>query len=282
MSLYVTFQLLKLTRSNKMEQQVRELYLDLIKRTILGITYRDPSFDPSNASQKPFNQQTRENGEDWPVLAHTMVGLKRLNNIQELAEKVIANDIPGDFIETGVWRGGACIFANAIMKSYDEDRRVWVCDSFQGLPQPKDDSYPVDRGDTHWTAPYLSVSIEQVQANFESYNLLDGNLIFVQGWFSDTLPLIPEDSQFSILRLDGDMYESTIVALENLYPKLSVGGYLIVDDYGLPNCRQALTDYREFHGITDEYVKIDNCSVYWNKTKEVDAEKAKHRFARTK
>jgi O-methyltransferase len=265
-----------------MEQQVRELYLDLIKRTILGITYNDPSFDPSNASHKPFNQQTRENGEDWPVLAHTMVGLKRLNNIQELAEKVIANDIPGDFIETGVWRGGACIFANAIMKAYDEDRRVWVCDSFQGLPQPKDDSYPVDRGDTHWTAPYLSVSLEQVQANFASYNLLDGNLIFVQGWFSDTLPLIPEDSQFSILRLDGDMYESTIVALENLYPKLSVGGYLVVDDYGLPNCRQALTDYREFHGITDEYVKIDNCSAYWIKTKEVDAVKAKYRFARTK
>lgn len=263
-----------------MEKELRELYLDITKRTILGITYRDPSFNPSNASQNAFNKEARENGEDWPVLAHTMVGLKRLDNIQELLEKVIADDIPGDFIETGVWRGGACIFANAIMKAYDQDRQVWVCDSFQGLPQPKGDQYPSDRGDTHWTAPYLSVSLEQVQTNFEGYNLLDGNLVFVKGWFSDTLPLIPEDTRFSVLRLDGDMYESTIVALENLYPKLSVGGYLIVDDYGLPNCRQALNDYREFHGITDEYVKIDNSSAYWTKTKEIDADKADHKFAR--
>jgi O-methyltransferase len=210
-----------------------------------------------------------------------MAGNKRLLNIQTLAEDVIDKNIPGDFIETGVWRGGACIFMSAILRAYGvTDRNVYVCDSFQGLPPPKDHEYPVDRGDTHHTAPFLAVNLEQVQQNFEGYDLLTDQVKFVKGWFSDTLPTLAVE-KLAILRLDGDMYESTIVALENLYPKLSVGGYVIVDDYGLPNCRRALADYREYHGIDSEYITIDNSSVYWVKNKELDADKVDHRFKNT-
>ncbi len=138
----------------------------------------------------------------------------------------------------------------------------------------------MDRGDTHHTAPFLSVSLEQVQENFAGYDLLTDQVKFVKGWFSDTLPTLAVE-KLAILRLDGDMYESTIVALENLYPKLSVGGYVIVDDYGLPNCRRALADYREYHGIDSEYITIDNSSVYWEKNKELDADKIEHRFKNT-
>ena len=261
-----------------MEQKLRQMYLDIVRKTILGLTYRDPSLDASKGQSIPFNQTARELGEDWPILAHSMAGNKRLLNIQQLAEDVINKNVPGDFIETGVWRGGSCIFMTAVLRAYGiTDRNVYVCDSFQGLPRPNEYAYPVDKGDTHFTAPFLAVSLEQVQLNFEGYDLLNNQVKFVKGWFSDTLPTL-EVEKLAILRLDGDMYESTIVALENLYPKLSVGGYVIVDDYGLPNCRRALADYREFHGIADEYVPIDNSSVYWQKTKELDADKVEHRF----
>ena len=256
-----------------MEQQLRQMYLDVVRRTVLGFTYRDPSFDPGRNQQVMFNPQTRETGEDWPVLAHTMVGNKRLLNIQELAENVIKNNIPGDFIETGVWRGGSCIFMIAILTAYGiTDRNVYVCDSFEGLPAPNEEEYPQDTGDTHHLARFLAVSQEQVEENFQGYDLLTPQVKFVKGFFSDTLPkLAPDIEKLAILRLDGDMYESTMVALENLYPKLSAGGYVIVDDYGLVNCRRALTDYRERNGITDEYITIDNSSVYWIKSGDNDA-----------
>jgi hypothetical protein len=265
-----------------MEADLKQLYLDIVRRTILGFTYRDPSFDPGKGQQVPFNPTSRDMGEDWPVLAQTMIGNKRMQNIQELADKIIAEDIPGNFIETGVWRGGACVFMAAILKANGiTDRNVYVCDSFQGLPPPNVSAYPQDTGDTHYTAPFLAVSEDQVAANFAGYDLLSQQVRFVKGFFSDTLPqLAPTIDKLSLLRLDGDMYESTIVALENLYPLLSVGGYVIVDDYGLPNCVRALTDFREYHGIEDAYVKIDNSSVYWQKTKEMDADKIDYRFKR--
>ena len=264
-----------------MEQELRQMYLDIVRKTILGFTYRDPSFDAGRGQQVPFNQEARELGEDWPILAQSMAGNKRLQNIQTLAEDIFANNIPGDFIETGVWRGGSCIFMSAILRAYGiTDRDVYVCDSFEGLPPPKEHEYPVDRGDTHHTAPFLAVDLEQVQTNFEGYDLLTDQVKFVKGWFSDTLPGL-EVEKLALLRLDGDMYESTIVALENLYPKLSVGGYVIIDDYGLPNCRRAIADYREFHGIDTELITIDNSSVYFQKTKDLDADKVAHRFKNT-
>lgn len=264
-----------------MEQQLRQMYLDIVRKTILGFTYRDPSFDAGRGQQIPFNKEARELGEDWPILAQSMAGNKRLQNIQTLAEDIFTNNTPGDFIETGVWRGGSCIFMSAILRAYGiTDRSVYVCDSFEGLPPPKEHEYPADRGDTHHTAPFLAVGLEQVQTNFEGYDLLTDQVKFVKGWFSDTLPAL-EVEKLALLRLDGDMYESTIVALENLYPKLSVGGYVIVDDYGLPNCRRAIADYREFHGIDTELISIDNSSVYFQKTKELDADKVAHRFKNT-
>ncbi len=267
MYLLLIFQLLQLLNRIRMEE-LRKLYLDIVRKTILGTTYRDPSLNASNGTQIQYNQESRENGEDWPILAHSMAGNKRLLNIQALAEQVFANNIPGDFVETGIWRGGSCIFMSAIFKAYGiTDRQIYACDSFEGLPKP-DESYPADKNDTHYLAPFLSVSLEQVKENFEGYDLLTDQVHLVKGWFSNTLPTLPVN-KVAILRLDGDMYESTINALENLYSKLSVGGYVIVDDYGLANCREALTDYRKYFNITDEYVRIDNSSVYWQKTSEL-------------
>jgi O-methyltransferase len=110
------------------------------------------------------------------------------------------------------------------------------------------------------------VPLEEVKANFARYGLLDDQVRFVPGWFRDTLPGAPIE-RIGLLRLDGDMYESTYVALEALYPRLSPGGYLVVDDYGaIPSCRRAITDYRAANHIEDPIHEIDWTGVYWRRT----------------
>lgn len=223
---------------------------------------------PAAASEDGVRQKLRREGRDWPVLAHTMIGLGRLENLQFCLEDVLAKGVPGDLIETGVWRGGATIFMRAILKSHGvKDRRVWVADSFQGLPPPDPEKYPADDRDSHHTRKPLAVSLEEVKANFEKYGLLDDQVCFLKGWFKDTLPVAPI-KQLAVVRLDGDMYESTMDGLSNLYGKLSVGGYLIVDDYGMvPGCRQAVEDYRQAHGIDEPIQWIDAAGVFWRKLK---------------
>jgi O-methyltransferase len=215
-----------------------------------------------------FYKNIRRKGVDWPVFAHTMIGVKRLDNLQFCVEEVLAKDVPGDLIETGAWRGGACIFMRAILKAYDvKDRLVWVADSFEGLPKPDPEKYPADAGDKHHTFKPVAVSLEQVKANFEKYGVADEQVRFLKGWFKDTLPTAPIQ-RLAILRLDGDMYESTMDGLSNLYAKVSPGGYIIVDDYGaVPACKKAIEDYRNANGINDPVRDIDGSGVFWQKTK---------------
>ena len=211
--------------------------------------------------------ETRDDGNDWPPAAETMVGRRRLADVRQCVDSVLADGVAGDFIETGVWRGGVTILMRGMLEAWgDTERRVWVADSFQGLPAPDAEAFPQDVGHDMSGVPTLAVSADQVRTNFDRYGLLDDQVQFLEGWFRDTLATAPIE-QLAVLRLDGDMYESTMDALEALYPKLSVGGYVIVDDYGAwEPCRQACTDYRERHGITDEIVSIDWTGVHWRRT----------------
>lgn len=213
-----------------------------------------------------YDVEMLREGRDWSDEAETMIGLKRLENIRDCATSVIEDDIPGDFIETGVWRGGACILMRAVLAAHAvSDRSVWLADSFRGLPPPSG-AHAADDGDLHHTFKHLAISQRAVEENFDRYGLLDDQVRFLAGWFSETLPTAPID-RLALLRLDGDMYESTMDALTALYPKLSAGGYAIVDDFGcIPACKAAVTDYRAAHGITDEIETIDWTGVYWRKT----------------
>lgn len=207
-------------------------------------------------------------GRGWPLYAHTMVGRKRLDNLRACVIDVVENNVPGDIIETGVWRGGASIFMKGILSSYNEDRTLWVADSFKGLPAPDSEKYPADEGDTLHLDGFLAIPKETVQGNFEKYGLLDDNVKFLEGYFEDTIETAPI-TNLALMRLDGDMYSSTIVVLENLYPKLSVGGYCIIDDYAIVACKQAVHDFREKYNITDPIIEIDWTGVYWQKKTEV-------------
>jgi len=145
-----------------------------------------------------------------------------------------------------------------------DDRLVWAADSFAGVPPPNPDEYPADEGDLNHTAPELAISLEQVKANYDRYGLLDDGVRFLEGWFKDTLPTVA-DRKWSVVRLDGDLYESTMDGLTNLYPNLSPGGFMIIDDYGWDNCREAVEDYRREHGITEPITEIDWVGAYWRR-----------------
>ncbi|WP_445160713.1 TylF/MycF/NovP-related O-methyltransferase [Mycobacterium sp. Dal123C01] len=215
----------------------------------------------------PFNEYARDRGLDWPADALTMIGMQRLSSLQHCVETVLADGVPGDLVECGVWRGGASILMRAVLSAYgDRTRRVWLADSFAGVPPPDAANYKADKGiKLHRHASILGVSQEQVSANFERYGLLDEQVRFIPGWFKDTLADAPVE-QIAVLRLDGDLYESTIQALDGLYPRLSSGGYCIIDDYhALKACEQAVADYREKHGISAEIVEIDGTGVLWRK-----------------
>lgn len=214
-----------------------------------------------------WDPQARAEGRDWPVGAETMIGLRRLDNLEHCVRGVVAGDVPGDLIETGVWRGGASIFMRAVLKALgDTTRTVWAADSFRGLPRPNAAAYPADEGESSWRRYELAVGLETVKANFAKYGLLDDQVRFLAGWFSDTLPTAPIE-RLAVLRLDGDLYESTIVALRALYPKLSRGGYVIVDDWGaVPACKQAVADYRAEAGIDEPIHEIDWTGVYWQRS----------------
>lgn len=298
----------------------KALYLDLVKRAVINILYEDiPSWIFDREARKitaadRFRLEYRVVGEDGPTAAHTMVGMKRLDNIQSCLEQVLKNNVPGDVIETGVLSGGCTIFMRAILKAYkDTQCRVFVCDSFmahpttpapkiaqwalkaaasvpdktfqrelfhllqavnpvKSLPEAKNPSDEMvnyvmqilQNGDRMAVAT-RDTSLEGVKSNFARYGLLDEQVVFVKGYFSETLPHLDAEA-FSVIRLDGDLYESTMDALNCLYPKLSRGGFCIIDDFSsFTDCRNAVESYRREHGIADPIQTVDHQAVFWQK-----------------
>jgi O-methyltransferase len=242
------------------------LYLRLLKRCLVRDLFPDQRYDSGDVEHPvAYSRELRQEGKDWPTEAETMVGMKRLDNLQECCLTTLVDSVAGDFVETGVWRGGCGILMRAILDACgDDQRRVWLFDSFEGLPRPDFQSFPKDRDDSLWTfSAYLGVSLSQVKDNFRRYELLDERTHFVKGWFRDTIPFADVDA-ISVLRLDGDMYESTWIVLNHLYPKLQAGGFVIIDDYGaIPGCKAAVDDFRERYAIRSPTVAVDWTGIYW-------------------
>jgi len=214
--------------------------------------------------RRPFDPVARGSGRDWPLFGYTMVGHRRLENVRFCVEDILKNNIPGDLIETGVWRGGTAIFMRAILKCHGvTDRTVWLADSFEGMPKPNTAVHGSDAGDDLSHVSYLRVSLEQVKANLARFGLLDDRVRFLKGWFRDTLPGAPIE-HLAILRLDADLYDSTMDALRALCHRVSPGGYVIVDDYqSWRSCRKAVMDFRAERGIDAEIKMIDQDGAYW-------------------
>jgi O-methyltransferase len=264
------FELLKLTLSGAIYEEsawrvlepdkrpglrgrIRSAILRALQRRGLAVVY-----------QRAYDAKQREFGQDWPMVGLTMVGHRRLDNVRNCILTVIADGIPGDFVECGVWRGGASIYAKALLDAYGaNDRRVWLADSFEGMPaiEAEEDKIDIDLSEVR----YLAVTQDQVAANFKRFGLLDENVRFIKGWFSESLSSAPIDA-IAVLRLDGDHYTSTMASLTSLYGKVSPGGFVIIDDYNVfAGCKRAVTEFRAAHGISAELVPIDEDAVYWRR-----------------
>jgi O-methyltransferase len=259
-----------LTRSLFIDEHHNEPRLHGWRRTVRDAANRvEKNLDWRIVERATPSAQDRHEGRDFPQTAETMAGHLRLDNVRDCIASVLDEGVPGDLIETGVWRGGTAIFMRAVLAAYGaEDRAMWVADSFEGLPAPTPDAHPVDSGYDLDGFSGLAVGLDQVKANFAKYDLLDDNVRFLRGWFKDTLATAPIE-QLAVIRLDGDLYASTIDAITALYPKLSIGGYLIVDDYNAPlfadACGQAIRDYRAQHAISEPIQTIDWTGVYWRR-----------------
>lgn len=249
--------------------QARRAYLDLLKLAlcdlVAGTTISVGRVEDGMVASREITDEqlgVRALGMDWPLQGLTMIGLDRLDDLQRCVESVVGEQIPGDLIEAGVWRGGAAILARATLDSLGaNDRTVWVADSFRGFPRAAGSEDRWEQID------YLSVSSQEVLANFERLGL-DRGVRIVEGFFADTLPTLREN-RWALVRLDGDTYESTCTALEALYPGLVVGGYLIVDDYGaLRECRAAVDEFRAAHGIKEPLEQVDWTCVRWRREEE--------------
>jgi O-methyltransferase len=261
-------------------ERLRAAYLDLLKLCLCDLAgARTVSVTRTGDTRRPDTQvHTRElsdeelplraKGADWPYSGLTMVGLKRLDDLQACVESVVRDGVEGDVIEAGAWRGGASILARATLDSLgDDERTVWVADSFQGLPAPDPDVAPEDHELDLSRVDFLAVPAEEVREYFARFGCEHG-VEMVEGFFDETLPGL-RDHRWSIVRLDGDSYEATWLALESLYPGLSAGGYLIVDDYGLIDaCQRAVDDYRREHEIREPIERIDWNGARWRRESE--------------
>jgi hypothetical protein len=247
-------------------------YLDLLKRCLTR--YADGEVFLAPPLKTEYSAEDLATGRSAHQDADTMIGWPRLDNLQQCVVTALRDGVPGDLLETGVWRGGSCIFMRAVLRAYGvTDRKVWVADSFQGFPRPDLERYPADRFfATENSRAYfenldypIAISLDEVKSRFRRYGLLDDQVEFLPGFFSDTLPTAPV-GKLAVLRLDGDFYQSTYEALDALYPRLSPGGFCIVDDYWLPCCKDAVTDYRAANGVSEQLQRIDWTGAFWRKS----------------
>ena len=248
-------------------ENLRKSYLELMKKILLNEIY----FEHESSLYGPQEDEAarwaaRQIGRETPQFALTMVGRRRLDNVHHCVTTALENGIPGDLMECGVCRGGVAILMRAILHAYGiSDRNVWVADSFQGVPAPKADLYPADAGHVLHERKDLAVSMAEVRKNFARFDLLDEQVKFIAGFFTDSLPQAPV-GQLAVLRLDGDLYESTYVCLVNLYDRVSPGGFVIVDDYNCYECcRLAVQDFARERGLTFDIRDIDGWGAYWRK-----------------
>jgi hypothetical protein len=202
--------------------------------------------------------------------------LETLQNTYDLARRCLEEHIPGDFVECGVYAGAQPAMMWRACYDTKKFRQIHLYDSFEGIPiagpndrmQPGIGAIPEEEKTGELRSSGVSVcSLPAVQNHLRSWGVDLARTSFYPGWFQSTVPQAPM-AKIALLRLDGDLYESTKVCLEHLYPKLSVGGFCVADDYQLPGCRDACQEYFDAQGLTPTVVEVPGGAgvAWWQKT----------------
>jgi len=202
------------------------------------------------------------------VQPYTMTSIERLYAVHQAVGYVVANDIPGDLVECGVWRGGASMMAALTLRSLGvEDRRMYLYDTFAGMTEPEavDASYLGESARETWRRnerdgynAWCYGSLDDVRENMGRTGYPTERIEYVEGPVEATIPAtVPE--RIAILRLDTDWYSSTRHELEHLYPRLVEGGVLIIDDYGYwVGARKAVDEYIAEKGLRILLARTDH------------------------
>jgi Macrocin-O-methyltransferase (TylF) len=261
-------------------QALRSAYLQLLKLCLCdlaGASTREVRWtgDKRVFSRTLTDEQisNRMHGKDWPLDGLTMVGMNRLDDLQECVERLVADGVEGDLIEAGAWRGGASMLIRATLDSLGaRERTLWVADSFQGFPTPHEHAPEADRQleSDMSRIGFLAPALDTVTGYFARFGLAQG-VNFVPGFFEETIDGL-RGHRWSLIRLDADTYGATKLTLDALYPELSAGGYVIIDDYFHPylpeSCRKAVDDFRAQRSIDEPIEQIDWNGARWRKRGE--------------
>jgi O-methyltransferase len=244
-------------------EALRTAYLELLKLCLCdlaGTTTQSVGALPDGTVMarelRDEGRRLRAAGMDWPLQGLTMVGLRRLDDLQACVEAVVRDGVPGDVIEAGAWRGGASMLARATLDSLGDERTVVVADSFQGFAAGAEENLA--------GFDFLAVPVEEVRQSFARLGL-DRGVEFVPGFFEQTLAGLAGRT-WSLIRIDADTYEATRAALDALYPGLAPGGYVVLDDYGsFEGSRRAVDEFRADHGLGEPIERIDFTGARWRR-----------------
>lgn len=260
--------------SNPDDERMKDL--ELVRHALTGDLLKTPLEDGAE-----FDQHSRD-AVGGCSYCYSMMGNVRMNNVQDLLLKVLEARVPGDVVETGVWRGGGTILMKRILDLFaaKEGRHTYACDSFEGLPQAVSDHDDNWWHNNHW----FNAGLDDVKDNFRRFNVLDESVHFVKGYFTDTLPSLKREMEqkgrrIALLRGDGDMYASYTHILYNLYPLLSVGGYFICDDCPkIKAAMDAVSEFREAHSIDDPMISVNGSDygMFWRKSTNVNVDMGRY------
>jgi len=241
---------------------------NLINRSLKPFGYKLKKNDPREGLDDIF-QDKEFTAIYEQVKTYTMTSPQRLYALYRSVEYILQHNIPGDFVECGVWRGGSAMTIALTLKKHNvTGRRLYLYDTYEGMSEPTEndkdifgnkadnllqDQERVDKKENIW----CYASLEDVSANLASTGYPASAISFIQGKVEDTIPAtIP--SSIAILRLDTDWYESTLHELNHLYPLLVSKGVLIIDDYGhWQGARRAVDEYMEQHQLVLLLSRID-------------------------
>jgi len=227
-----------------------------MKKIILGLLERRGIYITKD--KMLVSLEDIQDDEFWKIIApckpYTMTSVQRMYGLYQSVNYILDNNIPGDFVECGVWRGGSSmIIAKLLVKKKVKNRRIYLYDTFEGMSEPTQNDFDLDGKmatdllneniEDKENSVWCLASLPDVQKNLRSTGIADNQLVFIKGKVEDTIPsTCPE--KISFLRLDTDWYESTKHELIYLYPILEKNGVLIIDDYGhWGGCRKAVDEY---------------------------------------
>lgn len=236
--------------------------LKAIKKTLSDVFLAKGPATPSHDMGEEFKELLHK------AIPYSLTSQERMYAMHQATEYVSKYNIPGDIVECGVWKGGsAMISALKLMQMQDTERKIYLYDTYEGMSEPteKDVNYCGRPAQEKWELMkdpqrnnWCYASVEEVRKNVFSTGYPENNFIFVKGKVEDTIPA-KKPSSISILRLDTDWYESTYHELVHLFPLLSPGGVIIIDDYGhWSGAREATDKYFRENNIRIFLGRIDN------------------------